>query len=163
MVLPLGKNYGYYIEKEGYFPPSNNLNVINVNKPTAISEDIKLVTFEKMIEESIPARINNLFFNTCESVLLPASVPELKRVAGIIKKNNLKVEILGHTDIVGDDKMNQTLSEKRAASVKEFLVKEGCQETMMKTTGYGKTKPVARNDTEEGRAKNRRVEIKFLK
>jgi outer membrane protein OmpA-like peptidoglycan-associated protein len=163
MVLPLGKNYGYYIEKEGYFPPSNNLNVINVNKPTAISEDIKLVTFEKMIEESIPARINNLFFNTGESVLLPASIPELKRVAGIIKKNNLKVEILGHTDIVGDDKMNQTLSEKRAASVKEFLVKEGCQETMMKTTGYGKTKPVARNDTEEGRAKNRRVEIKFLK
>jgi outer membrane protein OmpA-like peptidoglycan-associated protein len=163
MVLPLGKNYGYYIEKEGYFPPSNNLNVINVNKPTAFSEDIKLVTFEKMIEESIPARINNLFFNTGESVLLPASIPELKRVAGIIKKNNLKVEILGHTDIVGDDKMNQTLSEKRAASVKEFLVKEGCQETMMKTTGFGKTKPVARNDTEEGRAKNRRVEIKFLK
>ena len=163
MVLPLGRNYGYYIEKEGYFPPSNNLNVINVNKPTAISEDIKLVTFEKMIEESIPARINNLFFNTGESVLLPASIPELKRVAGIIKKNNLKVEILGHTDIVGDDKMNQTLSEKRAASVKEFLVKEGCEESMMKTTGYGKTKPVARNDTEEGRAKNRRVEIKFLK
>jgi outer membrane protein OmpA-like peptidoglycan-associated protein len=116
-----------------------------------------------MIEESIPARINNLFFNTGESVLLPASIPELKRVAGIIKKNNLKVEILGHTDIVGDDKMNQTLSEKRAASVKEFLVKEGCQESMMKTTGYGKTKPVARNDTEEGRSKNRRVEIKFLK
>jgi outer membrane protein OmpA-like peptidoglycan-associated protein len=163
MVLPLGKNYGYYIEKDGYFPLSNNVNVKNINKPTSITENITLVSFKKMIEESASVRINNLFFNTGESILLPASIPELKRVAEIIKKNNLKVEIQGHTDNVGDDISNKTLSEKRANAVKEFLKVEGIGLEMLKTIGFGESKPVTTNDSEIGRAKNRRVEIRFIK
>ena len=90
MVLPLGKNYGYYIEKEGYFPLSNNVNVKKANKPISITENIQLITYKQMIDEGVPVRLNNLFFNSGKSDLLPSSVPELKRVAKIIQKRKLK-------------------------------------------------------------------------
>jgi outer membrane protein OmpA-like peptidoglycan-associated protein len=162
MVLPLGKNYGYYIEKEGYFPLSNNVNVKKANKPISITEDIQLISFKQMIEEGVPVRLNNLFFNSGKSNLLPSSIPELKRVAKIIQKENLKVEISGHTDNVGDTKMNQKLSEDRANSVREFLISEGVSENLLTTIGFGESKPVESNNTTRGKAKNRRVELRFL-
>lgn len=72
------------------------------------------------------------------------------------------MEISGHTDNIGDDAQNQTLSEKRATSVKDFLVTAGCNADKLITKGFGKSKPVASNDNEKGRAKNRRVELKFV-
>ena len=69
--------------------------------------------------------------------------------------------IEGHTDNVGEDAANLTLSEQRANAVKEFLIKEGCNPSQLNTKGFGKTKPVAPNDTDKGRAKNRRVELKL--
>ena len=163
MVLPLGKNYGYYIEKEGYFPLSNNVNVKKANKPISINEDIVLITFKQMIEEGVPVRLNNLFFNSGKSDLLPSSIPELKRVAKIIQQENLKVEISGHTDNVGDTKMNQKLSEDRANSVKTFLISEGVPKNLLTTIGLGESKPVESNNTKHGKAKNRRVELRFVK
>ena len=163
MVLPLGKNYGYYIEKEGYFPLSNNVNVKKANKPISITENIQLITYKQMIDEGVPVRLNNLFFNSGKSDLLPSSVPELKRVAKIIQKENLKVEISGHTDNVGDTKMNQKLSEDRANSVKVFLISEGVAENLLTTIGFGESKPVESNNTTRGKSKNRRVELRFIK
>ena len=93
---------------------------------------------------------------------MPYSIPELKRVAKIIKAANQKVEIAGHTDSVGDDEYNQVLSEKRAKAVKDFLVSEGCDADQLITIGYGRSKPVESNESDEGRAKNRRVEIRFV-
>lgn len=163
IVLPLGKIYGYYVDKDEYFPISNNLDLRNSNKAVKIENNINIVTFQQMIDEGIAVPINNLFFDFGKYDLLPYSIPELKRVAGIIKINNLKVEISGHTDNIGNFSNNQILSEQRANAVKTFLIDEGCDESLLTTIGYGKSKPVASNDTEEGRAKNRRVELKFIK
>ena len=116
-----------------------------------------------MGEEGIAIPLNNLFFNPTESIILYNSFPELKRIVAIIKSNNLKVEISGHTDNAPDDISSQTLSEKRASAVKAYLVSEGCYSDVITFVGYGKTKPIAPNDTEEGRAKNRRVGLKIVK
>ncbi|MFZ4706924.1 MAG: OmpA family protein [Bacteroidales bacterium] len=163
IVLPLGKIYGYYVDKGEYFPLSNNLDLRNNNKPVVIKSDINMITFKQMIDEGTAVPINNLFFDFGMYKLLPYSIPELKRVAIIIKTNNLKVEIDGHTDNIGDDKSNQFLSEQRANAVKEFLVNEGCDESLFSIIGFGETKPVSSNENESGRSKNRRVELKFVK
>ncbi len=163
MVLPLGKNYGYYIEKEGYFPISNNVDVKSANKAISITEDILLVSLKQMVEKSTPVRLNNLFFNSGKSDLLPSSIPELKRVAEIIKKEKMKVEISGHTDDIGETKMNEELSKARANSVKTFLLSQGITEDSMISIGYGESKPIMPNTTDAGRSKNRRVELRFIK
>ena len=161
IVLPLGKIYGYYVDKDGYFPISNNIDLKNNSKPIAIDSNIDLGTFQQMIDDGITVPINNLFFETGKYTVLSNSIPELKRIAKIIQVNNLKVVIEGHTDNVGEDAANLTLSEQRANAVKEFLIKEGCNPSQLNTKGFGKTKPVAPNDTDKGRAKNRRVELKL--
>lgn len=163
IVLPLGKIYGYYVDKDQHFPISNNIDLRKNDKPVQLVENIDIVTFNQMVQDSIAVPVNNLFFKFGESTLLPYSIPELKRIAKIIIDNHLKVEISGHTDNIGDDTQNQTLSEKRSNSVKEFLITEGCTADNLITKGYGKTKPVASNETEAGRAKNRRVELNFVK
>jgi outer membrane protein OmpA-like peptidoglycan-associated protein len=162
--LPLGKNYGYYVNKEGYYPYSNNIDLRNNNyKPVKVEEKISMVTYQQMVEDGTVVILNNLFFNPSESVILPNSVPELKRIAAIIKTNNLKVTIGGHTDNVGDDKQLQSLSEQMASAVKAFFVKEGCFSDKITFEGFGKTRPIAPNETEVGRAKNKRVELEFIK
>jgi len=163
IVLPLGKLYGYYIENNECFPVSNNVDLRTNNKPVEVEQNIDVVTFKQMIEDGTAVPVNNLFFNFSASSLLPYSLSELQRVAAIIKANNLKVEISGHTDNVGDDQKNQTLSEQRATAVKDYLVSEGCATDKLSIVGYGKTRPIATNETDAGRAKNRRVELRFVK
>lgn len=163
IVLPLGKIYGYFVDEKEYFPISNSIDLRSSGKPVEVEEKIDMVTFKQMVNEGTAVPVNNLFFNFAESSPLPYSTPELKRVAKIIKTNGLKVEVSGHTDNVGDESKNQTLSEQRATAVKAFLVKEGCNEELFVTVGYGRTRPVASNETEEGRSKNRRVELRFVK
>lgn len=163
IVLPVGKIYGYFVDQDEFFPISNHVDLRTNNKPTHIEENITMIPFRQMIDEDTAVPVNNLFFNFAESALLPYSLPELKRVATIIKANKLNVEISGYTDNVGDDQKNQILSEQRAKSVMDFLVNEGCDVMALSTKGYGKSRPVATNETEDGRAKNRRVELRFVK
>jgi len=117
-----------------------------------------------VIDEKIVERVNkaaqNVFFATGSSKLLAKSFPKLNDVVSILKENpTYKVAIDGHTDDVGKDEMNMTLSDKRAASVKAYLASKGVDEGRLTSTGYGETKPVADNKTAAGRAKNRRVEM----
>jgi outer membrane protein OmpA-like peptidoglycan-associated protein len=162
--LPLGRNYGYYIYKEGYYPYSNNIDLRNNNyKPVKVDATINMVTYQQMVDDGTVVILNNLFFNPSESVILPASIPELKRLAAIIRTNNLKVTLTGHTDNVDDDKQLQSLSEQMASAVKAFFVKEGCFSDKITFEGFGKTRPIAPNETEAGRAKNKRVELAFVK
>jgi outer membrane protein OmpA-like peptidoglycan-associated protein len=163
VVVPLGKMYGYFVMEDGYYPTSSNIDLRSMKTSTSITNDIMLTGIQDMISQGIPVPINNLFFDFGKSTLLSYSIPELERVAKIIKSSNSKVEISGHTDIVGDPKKNQILSEQRAEAVKQFLLQAGCDAGMLTTKGYGSTKPVATNNTEEGRAKNRRVELRFIK
>ncbi len=80
----------------------------------------------------------------------------------MMSRPKLKIEIQGHTDNVGGLEVNQTLSEKRANAVKQALVSRGIEEGRIRTRGFGLTMPLASNDTEEGRAKNRRTQFVIL-
>ena len=103
--------------------------------------------------------INNLLFETGSDVIMPSSLPELKRIAMFIATYGYRVRLAGHTDNVGQPEANKTLSQARAEAVKRELVQYGCAAESIKAFGYGDLKPVASNETEEGRAQNRRVEI----
>lgn len=163
VVLPLGKMYGYYVEKEGYYPLSDNIDLRKNTQALKVQKDMNMLALLDMIDQGLAVPITNLFFNTNESVILPYSIPELKRVAAIIKSRKLKVEISGHTDNQGDPKKNLSLSENRALAVKEFFIQEGFNPAILNTIGYGASKPIADNKTEAGRAKNRRVELRIIK
>lgn len=163
LVLPLGKNYGYYIDDERYFPLSNNIDLTQQKKSIDIEKNIQLTSYKQMIEQGKAVQVNNLFFPVNEWQLLPQSENELIRVAGIIKERKLQVEISGHTDSTGDPKKNMTLSKQRADAVRSFLIKQGCNASLLVAKGYGATRPVADNDTEEGKQQNRRVELQFIK
>lgn len=164
IALPKGKIYGYYVESDDYYPVSNNIDLRKSNDESlAIEKNINMVTYKQMVDQGIVVSLNNSFFNTAESTLLPYSLPELRRIAAIIKSKNLKVEISGHTDNVGNDDKNMLLSQQRAEAVRDFLVQEGCLADKFVVIGYGELRPVASNDTEDGRAKNRRVELRFVK
>jgi len=163
IVLPNGKNYGYFIDHKDYFPTSNNIDLRSQDKIVNIEKTITVPTIRKMIDEEIPMVMNNLFFETAKWDLLPASISELQRVAKMIKPLGLKIEISGHTDSRDDDQKNQILSERRANSAKQFLVEQGCDANLLITKGYGESKPIATNNTPEGMQLNRRVELRFVK
>ena len=157
--LPSGEEYAFLVSAKGYLFHSQNV----VEKggdawsPTVV--DIGLKPIVK--GESIALR--NVFFETGRFVLLPQSEYELDKVVELLQQNkSLKVELGGHTDNVGQPQANQKLSEQRAKAVYEYLVKKGVDASRLIYKGYGETKPVAGNDTEEGRAANRRTEMKIL-
>ena len=107
--------------------------------------------------------LNNIFFDTDKSTLLQQSYHELQYLIAILESHpNMKIEISGHTDSQGSDRHNQVLSENRAKEVVNYLVENGISEKRLKYAGYGKTRPIATNTTDEGRQKNRRVEFKIL-
>jgi OOP family OmpA-OmpF porin len=102
-------------------------------------------------------------FATGSAKLLPAASETLRTVASAMKADSkIRVEVSGHTDSVGEEAKNQGLSERRAKSVKDFLVSEGIDSGRLSTKGYGESKPVDTNDTAAGRANNRRVTFKVL-
>ncbi|MCL5029355.1 MAG: OmpA family protein [Bacteroidetes bacterium] len=99
-------------------------------------------------------------FETGKSDIKPESQEIVNQIAVMLKQNiDLKISIEGHTDNVGSDKSNQTLSENRATSVMKALIALGIDKTRLTSKGWGASKPIADNRTEEGKAKNRRVEI----
>lgn len=161
-VLPNGKMYGYYVEDDRFYPQSESVDLTNGKTTQTVTQNIIVTSYKEMKEQKLAVRLNNLFFDIDKSDLLPYSIPELRRVAKIIFKNGLRVEIAGHTDNVGDDSYNLALSKRRAESVKAFLIQEGCDASLFTIVGYGETKPIASNTTEGGRAQNRRVEMRFL-
>jgi len=161
IVLPLGKIYGYYIEGDDLFPVSSSLDLRDSIQEVKLAHDINVVSFEEMIDQGTAVPVNNLFFDFGKAKILRESIPELKRVADIINKHGLNVELSGHTDDIGTDEYNQSLSVERAENVKEFLVKQGCESQLIAVVGYGSSKPLAENTTEAGRQMNRRVEIRF--
>ena len=114
----------------------------------------------KTTERGFIVTLPGLFFDSGKSVLKAGARNTLARIADQLRINDeLSVIIEGHTDSVGSDALNQTLSEKRAAAVRDYLVSRGLAPTRMTVTGLGETTPVATNDTPAGRQQNRRVEL----
>ncbi|MBF0181164.1 MAG: OmpA family protein [Magnetococcales bacterium] len=105
--------------------------------------------------------LEDLPFRFDQHILEPASYPLLERVARVLRDNpGVRVEIQGHTDGIGTPEYNEDLSKKRAASVMRHLTGQGIAPERLSAAGFGMRKPVASNEDETGRAKNRRVELK---
>lgn len=125
----------------------------------------KVVTVDPETGESVTESVTVTFdggvlFEFGKATLTTASRSELDRMAGVFGRYpDTDILIDGHTDSVGSESTNQTLSEKRAASVADYLAEHNISRSRMRTTGYGKTRPIATNETDAGRAKNRRVEL----
>ncbi len=158
--LQLGKNSALQIQKDGYLFYSQNINL------KEIGTQIKPYEIEVLLEPIKPnskLTLNNVFFDFDKSNLKPESFIELDKLVELLKKNsNLKVEIGGYTDDKGDEKYNQILSQNRAETVLQYLVQKGIDKIRLTAKGYGETQPIAPNDTEENKAKNRRTEVKVL-
>src|SRR5260370_423219 len=106
------------------------------------------------------ANMSDVLFKTGSFELLPGARERLAKVSGIVLAYpTLHLQVEGHTDGVGGDEYNQTLSEKRAGSVRDYLVQQGISADSIEARGFGKTQPIAANDMPEGRQQNRRVEL----
>ena len=115
-----------------------------------------------VVVEKVNKAAKNIFFATGSSKLLPKSYQSLKEVAQILKDNpSYKIDVDGYTDNTGTEDKNQVLSEKRAGSVKAYLISNGIDNSRITATGHGINDPIADNKTAVGRAKNRRVEMKL--
>ena len=107
--------------------------------------------------------LHNLFFATNKTTILPESEPSLQDLYDLLQENpEIRIRITGHTDNVGSDKANKKLSEGRANSVRDNLIKRGIDAGRIEAEGKGESQPITTNDTEEGRAQNRRVEFMIL-
>lgn len=115
---------------------------------------------KKAISETGRAKIYGINFDFNSDKIKDESKQALQQIINVLKDDKeLKILIEGHTDNVGGDAFNKTLSEKRAASVKAYLIAAGIEEGRLTTSGVGLTKPIAANETEQGRSQNRRVEL----
>ena len=118
---------------------------------------------EKEVIEVLKTAFDNLEFEVAKDIILAGSFNSLDELAGVLmKKPSWKLEITGHTDNAGDDASNLILSKKRAEAVKTYLSSKGIDIGRFVIQYYGETKPIADNSTAEGRAKNRRVEMKVV-
>ncbi|MFN3195874.1 MAG: OmpA family protein [Chlorobiota bacterium] len=159
IVLPQGVNYGFKSEAPGYVSISENLDASNLDKYTEIEKDLYLVPIE--IGQTI--RLNNLFFDTGEYKLKESSNSELKNLLKLLNNNpTMKIEITGHTDNVGSNSNNMTLSKNRANAVYNWLKENNVDVSKIKAVGKGETDPIADNSTAKGRQQNRRVEFTIL-
>ena len=159
IVITQGAQYGLFAESEGYLYKSENF---NLTEKLLIPVKINL-KLEK-IKPGARVVLKNIFFDFDSYNLTSTSKAELNRVLHLLNTNKtLRVEISGYTDNVGTEKYNLELSEKRAEAVYNYLVKNGVDKTKLGFRGYGASNFLNSNNTEEERAKNRRIEFKVLK
>jgi outer membrane protein OmpA-like peptidoglycan-associated protein len=147
-----------YVESTGFPPPGEHGNI-----PTLIAS-ITVAAGGPELYDALVAdgRVvtQGILFDTGSDLLRPESTPTLKEIGAMLQEHpELKLRIEGHTDNVGQTAANQTLSEKRAAAVKAWLVAQGVEARRLEAKGFGQTRPVAGNETPEGRQNNRRVEL----
>ncbi len=155
-----GARYAVLAKKEGYLSTAQNIDFNDLSANETTEMNINLAE----IETGVSIVMNNIFFDFDQSILTTASYPELNRLLEYLEQATIdKIEISGHTDSVGDDGYNKSLSEMRAKSVYNFFLENGIAKNRLISKGYGESKPLEPNDTEENRAKNRRVEFKVIK
>jgi outer membrane protein OmpA-like peptidoglycan-associated protein len=160
IILPRGANYGLHAVAKGFLSVNENLELITINSYEEVEKNLLLVPIE--VGESI--QLNNVFFEQGKATLRQESVPELDRLTEILKENRtLEIELSGYTDSMGPGDALQQLSEDRVAAVIDYLVAHGINKRRLRGRGYGSENPSARNDTEEHRRMNRRVEFRIVK
>jgi outer membrane protein OmpA-like peptidoglycan-associated protein len=156
--LPVNKNYALNVSSDGYLFYSKSF----LLKETADSKPFLIDVPMVKPELDTIVRLDNVFFETGKYDLKPESKAELDKLADFLKKNGtLKIELRGHTDNVGKPADNMVLSENRAKAVYQYLIDNGIVKERLSYKGFGQTKPIATNDTPEGRQKNRRTEFRI--
>lgn len=134
--------------------------VVAETKPAApepVNTDLSTLSSGKTVT------LNNVYFDQSSYMLRPESYTQLNQLVQLLKtRPDLKIEISGHTDNVGDPRLNLALSENRARVIMSYLITNGISEKRLRHKGYGHKRPVAANDTEENKRKNRRVEVRLL-
>lgn len=156
VVLPLGGEYGLFVQKEGYLFHSENFSLKNAlpDQPYVINVKLQPVQAGEVLT------LKNIFFESGSAALLGSSQTELHKLLELMQKNpTMTIQVSGHTDNVGAETDNQKLSLARALSVKNFLIQNGISESRITYKGFGESKPIDTNDTESGKANNRRTEI----
>jgi len=159
VVLPIGKDYGLLVQKEGYLFHSENFSLRDAlpDKPYIINVKLQPIKAGEMIT------LRNIFFETGSAELMSESQTELMKVVEMMQKNpGMHIRVNGHTDNIGSEDDNMRLSLNRSLSVKNFLAQNGIEETRMTHKGFGESKPIGSNDSEQGRANNRRTEIEIM-
>jgi OmpA-OmpF porin, OOP family len=162
IVLPYGRKYGVVPISDGFVGQGLNIDLSKKGKYLEINgKDLRLVP----AESGQKLTLNNIFFEFAKTNLQEESYSELNRLIDFLNINkNMVVEISGHTDSIGSDEVNNKISQGRADAVKAYLLTTGkIPSARIVTKGYGKTQPVASNETEEGQQANRRVEFLILK
>lgn len=162
MVLPYNRNYSIRAKADHFFAISENLNLDSLVKAgyKEIHKDLYLAP----IEIGQVVRLNNVFFDFDKWDLRKESFVELDRVVTLLRENEaIEIEMSAHTDSKGSDDYNFKLSDERARSVMNYIVSKGISASRIISQGYGETKPVVPNDTDDNRQLNRRVEFKILK
>jgi OOP family OmpA-OmpF porin len=159
MVLTEGSEYALYVSRPGYLFKSIFFDYKDPKNFNPLTLDVYL----DPIKAGKGVVLNNIFFATNSYALEDKSKTELDKIVNFLKLNSkVNIEFGGHTDDVGSDKANLDLSLKRAKSVYEYIVSKGISAARLKFKGYGETKPVAPNDSDENRQLNRRIEFVIL-
>ena len=143
-------DYMAHLNMAGYMPAEHKIHY---------EQDTVYLTMQRIIEGK-KVVLRNMFFATNKTQILPESEEALQTLFNLLNENpSVSILITGHTDAVGSDASNQRLSEGRAQAVREALINRGIDGSRIEAEGKGESEPVADNETEEGRALNRRVEI----
>ena len=140
-------------------------NIKRINLETIQNDSLTKDEKNKIIaKEGTIISLKNLYFDNDSYIIKAESNEELDRLYNLLLSNpEIKIKINGYTDNVGNEKHNQWLSEQRTKSVVDYLIQKGISKERLTFTGYGSDNPIATNETEEGRAANRRVEVEFEK
>jgi outer membrane protein OmpA-like peptidoglycan-associated protein/tetratricopeptide (TPR) repeat protein len=158
LTLASGKNYGIAVKADKYLFHSENFDIPNGAADNLVNKVIEL----KNIAVGSKVALRNIFFDLGKSVLRPESNAELDRLVKLMKDvAGLKIEISGHTDNTGSATINESLSQSRADAVVQYLTSKGIAANRLTSKGYGSSKPVATNTTDDGRQQNRRTEFEI--
>jgi outer membrane protein OmpA-like peptidoglycan-associated protein len=160
IVLKPGANYGLHAAAKGYLSVNENMELASIHEYTEMQKDLLLMP----IEVGLTLPLNNVFFEQGKPTLRKESYPELDRLVKILVDNpKMQIELAGHTDNVGSGAALMKLSQTRVDVVKKYLEDHSISASRIAGRGYGATVPREKNDTEEHRKMNRRVEFKILK
>ncbi len=160
LQLPIGDKYVITIKS---ITDSSKYGMINIPVPPPDQYYSEPFNVNIKFEAAKIYTLDNVYFDFGKATLRPGSFAELEELVSYLKnKDNIKVEIAGHTDNVGKDADNLKLSQQRAEAIRNYVVKKGISPARIVAKGYGATDPVADNDTEEGRQLNRRTEVRIL-
>jgi outer membrane protein OmpA-like peptidoglycan-associated protein len=159
ITLPVGKDYAFNVNRRGYLFYSGNYSLKDKSPDSTYEKNIPL----QPIEVNATIVLKNIFFESNKYDLKPESQVELDKLVQLMQENpTLKIQIEGYTDNIGNKADNIHLSENRAKAVVNYLLSKGIAASRLTAKGFGETNPVAGNDTEEGRAQNRRTELKVV-